>query len=283
MALLMKGHTFKARGHKLAYPAWAQIKYDEIRTHVIIDPQTWHVTYLSYAEKPLHNLDEFIPAWVALAKDTGIYEFDCGFEVNRSFNDTYRWVRSSKGLPTDMTVHGFRFILFDLPTVHDATFEIRLQVMQQVIASADPSLNMEIPQGFWVNSSDEVQALFVKVREQNVEGLMVKSLDHLYIRDTRSNGWLKVKPSDDADGVIEEVIEAISEAGVPLGRAGSVRIRCEDGSTATPHGIEHSLGRDMFTNPDKYIGQWAEFKYMERDRQGGYRHPTWGRLREAKS
>jgi hypothetical protein len=38
----------------------------------------------------------------------------------------------------------------------------------------------------------------------------------------------------------------------------------------------------MYANPEQYIGQWCEFKFMERDRAGGYRHPSLVRLREAK-
>ena len=119
---------------------------------------------------------------------------------------------------------------------------------------------------------------------------MVKSLDHVYERGARIYGWLKYKPEEDADGVITELHEAICGKDQPhlglrkgdrLGRIGSVTVRMADGSTASPHGIAFPLGRDMFDHPEKYIGQWCEFKYMEIDRQGGYRHPTFHRLREA--
>jgi ATP-dependent DNA ligase len=125
--------------------------------------------------------------------------------------------------------------------------------------------------------------MFIVARERGFEGLMVKSLQHLYEAGKRTAGWLKVKPSDDADGIITELHEAVSEAGEPLGRTGSITIKVEDGSTATPHGIAHELGREMHEHPERFIGQWAEFKFMERDRQGGYRHPVFNRLREAKA
>ena len=72
-------------------------------------------------------------------------------------------------------------------------------------------------------------------------------------------------------------------AGALEDHPGVRHVKVEDGSEASPHGIAHDLGRDMHENPEKYIGQWAEFKYMERDRQGGYRHPVFYRLREAKA
>ena len=285
MAELMKGHKFRDHKHKMVYPAWAEHKLDEIRVHVKVTHvhDSVEVKYLSYAGKPLSNLEVFTPSFAALSLDTGYTEFDCGFECNGNFNDSYRWVRSSKGVPEDLHDVDKVFYLFDLPELDGRTFAERSAVRQNVaVLAVANDLPMYVPIGAWVNSEGEVDELFHKVVKLGVEGLMVKSLDHMYNKGSRSYGWLKVKPEDDADGIIEEIIEAISEEGVALGRAGSVRIRVEDGSVATPHGIPHELGRDMFNNPDKYIGQWAEFKFMERDRQGGYRHPTFNRVREAK-
>ena len=283
-ASLMKGHTWKKRKHKMTYPAWVEIKHDEIRCHVIVNPQNWAVDYISYAGRPLHNLSEFDAKWVELAEITGLYEFDCGFEANGTYNDSYRWVRSSKGLPDDLIGKPTKFLLFDLPTL-SGRFEERMGVRHNVAVQA-LSIdfdNLFQPAGSWAHGHDSVDAMFTVARERGFEGLMVKSLDHTYERGKRTDGWLKVKPEDDADGLITEIHEAISEDGTPLGRAGSVTIKVEDGSEASPHGIAHELGRDRWENKAKYIGQWAEFKYMERDRQGGYRHPVFHRLREAKA
>lgn len=285
MAELMKGHKFRDHKAKMIYPAWAEHKLDEIRVHVkvsVVD-SVYSVEFLSYAGKPLHNLSVFADKFIQLTKCTGYYEFDCGFEANGNFNDSYRWVRSSKGLPEELKDVPVIFYLFDLPELVGEMFPARASARQMVSINAlADGLQMHIPVGAWVNNADEVDELFHRVVKQGIEGLMVKSLEHMYVKGTRSYGWLKVKPEDDGDGVIEELIEAVSEEGVPLGRTGSVRIRVEDGSVATPHGIAWELGADMHANPEKYIGQWAEFKFMERDRQGGYRHPRWHRIRESK-
>lgn len=288
MTALMKGHKWRDHKAKMTYPAWVEIKHDEIRCHVTVLPQgdEWPVTFLSFAGKPLANMEMFASAFRALAHDTGVFEFDCGFEVNKSYNDSYRWVRSTKGLPDDLRTEGILcvFLLFDLPD-HTGDFSNRMSERHNVAVAAFDGLglNMAVPHGEWARSAEDVDAMFTSARAKGYEGLMVKSLGHTYQRGKRTYGWLKVKPEDDADGIIEELHEAISEDGTPLGRAGSVGIRVEDGSKATPHGIPHDLGKDMWDNPAKYIGQWAEFKFMERDRQGGYRHPTFHRIREAKA
>ena len=194
-------------------------------------------------------------------------------------------MRSTKGLPADLSKATRRFWLFDLPE-STATYNIRRQemaVVEEVACVWYVPGCLRMPEHYTCQNEDEVHTLFGKVVARGIEGLMVKTLDHRYEQGKRVDGWLKYKPEDDADGVIEELIEAVSEAGTPLGRTGSVRIRLEDGSTATPHGIAFELGRDMHNNPEKYVGQWAEFNFMMRDRQGGYRHPTFNRVREEKA
>lgn len=284
MAELMKGHKWRDKKHKMVYPAWAELKTDEIRCRVVVTPQgpVWPVAFLSYAEKPLHNLERFAHWFRELAAATGYMEFDCGFHAT-NFDNTYRWVRSSKGLKEDIDQSKPCFILFDIPDMLKSTFQERCGVRQNVCTLAQgmgfPILH---PEGWWVQNESEVEALFVKVRAAGHEGLMVKSLDHLYERGKRINGWLKVKPEDDADGRIIAINRAVSEDGTPHNRAGSVTVELEDGSIAQPAGLVHSLAEDMLKHPEKYIGQWCEFVYMERDRQGGYRHPSFRRLREAK-
>lgn len=297
MPELMKGHKWRDHKHKMTYPAWAEIKTDEIRCHVIINPQTFEVTYLSFAGKPLHNMQKFDVLFAELAMASGIFEMDLGFEVNGNYNDSYRWVRSSSGIPEDLVNATCKFLLFDLPHLNESEYRDRYYLLHQLTVTAlgvfdEPAVQFCMPWGQVVHDAAAVDALFLRVRAAGHEGLMVKTYSHLYQRGKRSYGWLKVKPEDDADGTITALHEAISDTDDPskglyvgkrLGRIGSVTIAVDDGSTATPHGIPHDLGVDMFQNPEKYVGQWAEFKYMERDRQGGYRHPVFHRLREAKA
>lgn len=300
MAALMKGNCWKDRrdakdrkGNPIVtYPVYVEDKHDEIRCHVLVT-QT-EVKYLSYAGKPLANMERFNQTFLTIARGTGWSEFDLGFEVNGNFNDSYRWVRSTKGIPADLKDATFKFLVFGFPE-----FAGKDNLYKQLVRAEDVvwyardwvSAPFVIPVCVRCDDGIAVEAAFLDARSRGREGVMVKQHGHLYERK-RTDGWLKMKPEDDADGVIVELIEATAtvadpERGIavgdPLGRIGSVRVRMEDGSEACPHGIAHDLGRDMLLNPSKYIGQWCELKYMERDRQGGYRHPTFFRLREAKA
>ncbi len=289
MPELMKGHKWSEYKHKMTYPCRVEAKVDEIRVHVIVSyPSGYHsspdVLFLSYAGKPLANMDRFASGFAELSRVTGYREFDCGFEVNDNFNDSYRWVRSTKGLPDDLQTAKYKFMLYDIPFHGLVPFTSRMVERHFVVEQAANfcAFTVEVPEYVIAHNEEEVEAAFQYFISKGYEGAMPKSMEHVYQRGKRTYGWLKMKPEEDADGVIVGITEAVSEDGTPLGRAGSITIRVEDGSTASPHGIEHELGRDMWLNQDKYLNKWCEFRYMERDRKGGYRHPVFHRLREEK-
>lgn len=293
MPTLMKGNKWRDRKHTMTYPAWCEIKVDEIRCHVVIEPvqDTHLVKFLSYAGKPLANMHKFSRQFIELHKATGFTEFDCGFEANGNFTDSSRWIKSTKGLPEDLQDVKTKFYLFDLPELADGQ-AVRMAHRNMTVANAlEIGLAMEEPQGKWAYAESDVLDLFVLARRAGQEGLMVKSVEGLYNKGKRTDAWLKVKPEDDADGIITGLTEAVASRDFPelnikqgdgLKRIGSITVAVEDGSVASPSGIEHELGADMFNNPTKYIGQWCEFKFMQRDSAGGYRHPVFHRIREAK-
>lgn len=298
MPELMKGNVWKdrrdAKDRKgnpvVTYPVYVEDKHDEIRCHVKVDI-TGVVFYESYAGKPLANMERFNEVFRTLARGTGNWEFDLGFEVNGNFNDSYRWVRSTKGIPEDLKDAKCRFLVFGLPALAgDMSQQLRERVVVAKYAADWVSVPFDVPSYVVAHTPEEVEVAFDDARSRGLEGVMVKQARAKYERK-RTDGWLKMKPEDDADGVIVELLEAHAsvddpengvKAGDPLGRIGSVRVRMDDGSEACPHGIPHYLGHDMYLHPEKYLKQWCEFNFMERDRQGGYRHPTFHRLREAK-
>lgn len=292
---LMKGKVYSERKHTVTFPVIAEVKYDEIRVHARLVGS--EVEFLSYDGKPLHNLGMFEDAFRMAFDGTGLTEFDLGLEVNGNFNDSYRWARSSSGIPQEkhdkktgktapaLDVSMVRFYLFDLPTITTEPFSYRVQRRNKVAAAMSACLGMqvEVPESALCQSEADLDKYFEHVRSQGREGLMVKSAHHLYEPGKRIDGWLKMKPEAECDGVCIGFTEAVSIEGVPLGRAGSVHIRMEDGSEAHPSGIPHDLGKDIFEHfAEFYEGDWVQMEYMERDRQGGYRHPVFKRFRESK-
>ena len=297
MPQLMKGETWAdacklVRGEpRFRYPVMVEAKADEIRCRVYRADGV--IQFESYAEKPLHNMGIWAEAFHLVLKQMQVTELDVGILVNGNFNDSYRWVRSAKGYPlekfdkktgkTAPELHSglVQFIVFDVPESTDQYVDRMVVADFAASGLRQYGVNAIRPKRQLCSSEGEVLACYEMYREQDYEGAMAKTLDHLYER-RRTFGWMKIKPKETFDGKITGFNEAVSEAGVPLGRVGSINVECADGSTASPAGIAHGLGRTLWEDQAKYIGQWIEFSCMERDRQGGYRHPIYDRFREDK-
>lgn len=285
---LMKGKKWKDRAHLVTYPVVVEEKVDEVRCHVRRVHDS--IEFLSYAGNYLANMEPFAERMLQLMQYCAVSELDLGFEVNHDFDSSRRWIRSTNGLPDDLKGAYSRFILFDVPE-WVAEFAERKENLAVVARYARNrcGLEMDRPRFSMADNAEDVARLYEMFREDGAEGIMVKTLDHRYKKGKRIDGWLKFKPEEDADGRVIALHEAVCGKDQPdlglkvgdlLGRVGSVSIKMDDGSIATPHGIAHDLGRDMLLNPGKYIGERAEFKYMMRDTQGGYRHCVWHRLRD---
>ena len=280
---LMKGYTFAKGKHKLKYPVHVEIKIDEIRADVVCAVGA-PVKIISYAGKPLHNLERFLYPLGQFMRNHNVGRIDCGVIVNGSFNDTYRWVRSKNGPPADLKGAYITFILFDLPDLTDMPYWQRI-VHRNRAASLlrDYGVPTVTPERHEASNEEEVYTHYEAARARGFEGLMVKSRDHLYEAGKRTYGWLKDKPENDADAKITGITEAVSEAGEPLGRVGSIQGTTEDGQAVSVPGIDHDTGRLWFADPSLIVGSWVEFRFTEMDRQGGYRHLRFGRVREDKA
>ena len=300
---LMKGHAIQKRRDKIIYPVLVEYKHDEIRAHIIIREDGYDV--LSYAGKPLANCTDIVRPLVDAARALGYTELDCGIEVNDNYNDSFRWCRSTRGAPADLKGTEITVYIYDLPdlsttgyakrreSMADLLFHVLGQMLAPTPIDGEAKVVFRMPAVTHLLSSAEhldavLDDIFTAAVQTGYEGLMLKTAHGMYER-TRSKYIIKVKPEEDADGLIIGMTEAVSEDGVPLGRAGSLEVRLEDGSIANPGGMEHATAKELWDNREQYIGkQWIQFTYMERDRQDGYRHPRigkeakFGRLREEK-
>lgn len=287
---LMKGYTWeealqptsKFPNGRVQYPCLVEPKVDEIRLQVLV--QDDGVQYLSYAGRALHNIPvQWDAEFGNLAGWFGIREFDCGILVNNNFNDSYRLVRSSKGLPDDLIGAEVVLHLYDLPTF-DLPYADRRDMVTEIVEFPQSNIPFRQLDAYVCDRPEDVAAWYDWFLKAGFEGGMVKAPEGKYKRG-RSWDWLKLKPGSEADMQVTGLIEATGEDGTPLGRVGAF-VGLVDGKPAKAGAgaLNHGESVVLWELREEYLANnpWIVFKYMEIDRQGGYRHPRFFRHREEK-
>lgn len=274
-----------------------QVKRDEFRCMVqVSNGPVPSVSYTSASGKPLYNLQCFDKMMVEMAHWYGTFRFDMGVCINDSFDLTRRTVRASTkpydltGL-TEQVIAGktkkapphyggplkARFWFYDLPDV-DQHYKHRRMDMS--------TLHINFPYYTGVPETEElytlaeVQAWFSGAREAGHEGIMVKRVNHKWEPKRCPDSWMKLKPNDEVDG---RIIGKTEGKGKFFGLIGSLICEAEDGSQFTISGMTDAERVDFTENFEQYLGQWVTATYMERDTQGGYRHPQFNRMHEEKN
>lgn len=267
-----------------------QTKRDEIRCKVKVEDTG--VTYTSASGKPLYNVHQaYSNLFVMLYELTGLTVFDCGISVNGSFDLTKRVVRASKkqydcrgqveyefwdGTKKN-PIHVYtgtlvmEFWLYDLPELADQPYEQRRRQMVELCRMAGNSVFC--PETEIVTDEQEVYKIHDILIANGHEGTMVKRYDHRYV-EGRTVDWMKLKPEDEVDA---EIIGYVPGEGEFAGMVGSLIGRAEDGSEVRFSGFTLELRREISDNFEAYLGRWAEVRFMQRDSQGGYRHPRFYR------
>ncbi|CAK1256751.1 ATP-dependent DNA ligase [Klebsiella phage vB_Kpl_K59PH2] len=284
-----------------------QVKRDEIRCVVEINhndaTEPPFVTYTSASGKPLYNLSHFDKHWLDFSKRTGRRKIDCGVSVNDSFDLTRRTVMASKKQydlsgnsvntiagekkkdpPHYVGLLRARFWLYDIID-HYGTYEDRRRSMAQY-ALDFPNL-LICPETFVIHldqryaedhaidvAVQDVESHFQQALDLHHEGLMIKRFYHSW-EPRRTTNWMKMKPEAEVD---VEIIGYVEGKGEFAGLVGSLIGRAADGSTVDFSGFTLELRRAISADFESYRGRWCEVRYMQRDAQGGYRHPRFFRF-----
>lgn len=128
-----------------------------------------------------------------------------------------------KAVPDDAEWREVRYMLFELPDA-PGDFSARVAAMQALVkAAAVPQLRA-IEQDR-VADAQALKVRFHKVVADGGEGLMLHRADALY-RTGRSDDLLKLKPWEDAEGV---VLEHLPGAGKYAGLLGALLVQLPDG------------------------------------------------------
>lgn len=144
--------------------------------------------------------------------------------------------------------------------------------------------NVKITMSFTANNYDDIQKMFIEVRNIEEEGLVIKNIDSIW-KDTKSLAF-KVKAKEDCD---LKIIGFEEGKGRLSGVCGNVLCESQDGIlkiSVKPR--TDSLCEDVWNNKDKYIDKILCVEYNEKVKNktcDGYTllHPVWIEIRTDKS
>jgi hypothetical protein len=256
--------------------SYAQTKFDGIRCVSIVD-YDGNVTYLSRNGKPVVNIDPRIEE--ELSKYPG-WVFDSEADSIAKFQKTSGISRATKsGSNIKLTLRVFDAIPYDafFARKYSVPYLMRYNNLQSQWSN-NPFLFDLIAEHEIVNSIEEAEAVYHRVRAQGGEGVIVKTAYGTYNFD-RDVTWQKVKPL--------ETIEARiigKEEGNPktkhVGRVGALIVQDYTGAISrVGSGMTDKLRQEIWDNWDEYENSICEVKFMERTESGVFRHSRLSKIR----
>jgi ATP-dependent DNA ligase len=249
--LPMLAKKFSEQGSKIVYPAYAQPKLDGIRCVAIVKDGV--CTLWTRTRKPIVSMPHVVSAIEALnisdiILDGELYNHD----YRDKFEEIVSLVRPEYVKPNANIV---QYHIFDI--VSDKAYELRLRALERFIKSfgSGPLIYVETIE---VKTEEELMEAFTKFRTEGYEGAIVRNTNSEYV-NKRSNDLQKIKEFDDAEFVIEEVIDG-------RGRMANKAIftcSTDDGNQFSVK-MEGSLERleTIYNNPHTVIGKKLTVRYQ---------------------
>ena len=296
------------------------VKYDGVRGNICVD-NTANAQWLSRVSKAipaLEHLNNFDSRWQKLLADDR-WIFPDGFMLDGElmvkgvdFNTgsgllRTKWLKATnytfdvggvpplKGSKVDYALDPkqLRVVLYDIIPLDiiesGEDYDTMTLLRQEHVKNALPTLRDHFPEISWelaetyeVYDYESLWELYEEKRAEGHEGLIVKDPQGIYKRGKKS-GWYKMKPSEEADGIIQGV-----NWGTPgLANEGKVigfNVLLETGRTVDANNISQVL-MDEFTaavnahGEDHYNGFACQINYMEETKDGSLRHPSFAMFR----
>ena len=253
--LPMLAKKFSEQGSKIVYPAYAQPKLDGIRCVAIIKDGV--CTLWTRTRKPIVSMQHIVEYLESKCKNEDII-FD-GELYNHDYKDKFEEIVSL--VRPEYVKDGANIVeyhVFDI--INNKSFKARFidNHIDLVIKLNEENGPIVLVETALVKNEEELMNEFTHFRAQGYEGAIVRNMDSEYV-NKRSNDLQKIEEFDDAEFVIEEVIDG-------RGRMANKAIftcSTDDGNQFSVK-MEGSLERleTIYNNPHTVIGKKLTVRYQ---------------------
>lgn len=296
----------------------ADVKYDGVRGNICVDntAQNCWLSRVSKTIPALEHLNGFDARWQRLIRDDRcIYpdgfmldgelmvkgtDFNTGSGLLRTKNLKKKSDLHAIYHAGEMTDKQFRLkesslkvVLYAVLPMHIAEsgedHDVMNCLMPMHVSNMLPLLTEYFPEIEWqaaetydVYDMVELAKLYEAKREEGHEGLVVKDPMDIYKRGKKT-GWWKMKPENEADGIIQGVnwgTPGLANEGKVIGFS----VLLETGRLVDANNISRALMDEFTANvkehgEDFYNGWACQISYMEETPDGSLRHPSFTMFR----
>ena len=263
----MLAHVFSKQGHKIAYPAFAQPKFDGHRCIAVID--NGECTLWTRTQKPITG----VPHIVEQLSNLGLPDIILDGELyNHEYKDKFEELTSFIRQETPKEGHEVvQYHVYDV--VNDEPFDERFGRLIPYVNAAESVQGVVT---YVVDDADKALDLFLEVREQGYEGLMLRNQKSPYV-NKRSYDLQKVKEFDDAEFKIVDIIEGRGR----LQGKGIFICETENGETFKAKMIGDLENLNAYwERPNDFIGKIVTVQFQGYSKYGIPRFPIAVRFRD---
>jgi DNA ligase-1 len=249
---------------------YASEKFDGIRA-------IWNGSQLkSRTDKTIHAPEWFVNYFPNnYALDGELYLKRSSFEATSSI--------VSKKVPIDEEWKNIKYMIFDLPSSNDI-FSVRIKLLENIvkIVCTDSNCPLVITKHTIIKSKEQMKNLFNNIVSKNGEGLMLRDPNSKYVQK-RSKTLLKVKPTDDAEAIIINMVEGKGKDKNSMGAMIMQTVKPPLLEFRIGTGFTQAMRKQFWNKKNDMIGNTVTYTYKGLTTKGVPRHSAFMRLRVNKN
>lgn len=185
----------------------------------------------------------------------------------------------SKKVPIDNEWKNIKYMVFDVPS-YSAVFVERLKLLKSIVKKSCTSEKCPLMYAhhFEIKNKSQMMTMYQKIIEQGGEGIMLRLPQSKY-EQKRSKTLLKVKPTDDDEAVIVNMIEG---RGKDAGSMGALVVHLQKNPTVQfkiGTGFTSNVRKEFWKKKNNHMGSIVTFGYKGLTAKGVPRHPSYIRMK----
>ena len=172
-------------------------------------------------------------------------------------------------------------MVFDVPSSSEK-FSNRINILDNIVKSCKSECPLIMTKHTIIKSKEHMKSMFNNIVSKNGEGIMLRDPNSFY-EQKRSKKLLKVKPTDDAEAIIINMIEGKGKNAGSMGALKMQTLKKPFIEFRIGTGFTQAMRKNYWIKKTNMIGNTVTYTYKGLTAKGVPRHPAFMRLRVDKN